>query len=207
MLEEYDDGHAMEWSCVYGSRTSWRVQESGLHATRAGLWRAPVKSGNDPYVDWCGSALDEVKSAWYPMWEPPTARGRAASDPATRWLEGKSGECRTLGSLAKSIITWAIQCQWRGSQQYYMLVKTFSVQALETVKSSPEGVNAEVWRKQARNYEPDIGIRYDVILRSLLKRRSGEHDERDLGCEINTLGAKRLSSSVERSIPRQQWSS
>ena len=54
-------------------------------------------------------------------------------------------------SLARSIITWAIQCQWRGSQQYYMLVKMFSVQALETVRSSPEGVNAEVWRKQARN--------------------------------------------------------
>ena len=83
--------------------------------------------------------------------EPPTARGRAASDPATRRLEGKAGQCRTLGSLARSIITWAIQCQWRGSQQYYMLVKMFSVQALETVKSSPEGVNAEVWRKQATN--------------------------------------------------------
>ena len=54
-------------------------------------------------------------------------------------------------SLVRSIITWAIQCQWRGSQQYYMLVKMFSVQALETVRSSPEGVNAEVWRKQARN--------------------------------------------------------
>ena len=32
-----------------------------------------------------------------------------------------------------------------------MLVKMFSVQALETVRNSPEGVNAEVWRKQARN--------------------------------------------------------
>ena len=66
-------------------------------------------------------------------------------------------------------------------------------------------VNAEVWRKQAKN-EPVVGIRYDVILRSLRIRRSGERDEQDLACEINTLGAKRLSSSVERSIPRQQWS-
>ena len=57
-----------------------------------------------------------------------------------------------------------------------------------------------------QKYEPGVGIRYDVILGSLLKRRSGEHDERDLACEIKTLGAKRLSSSVERSIPRQQWS-
>ena len=151
MLEEYDDGHAMEWSCVYGSRTSWRVQESGLHATRAGLWRAPVKSWIDPYVDWCGKCAGWSQERMVSNVEPPTARGRAASDPATRRLEGKAGECRTLGSLARSINTWAIQCQWRGSQQYHMLVKTFSVQALETVRSSPEGVNAEVWRKQTRN--------------------------------------------------------
>ena len=151
MLEEYDDGHAMEWSCVYGSRTSWRIQESGLHATRAGLWRAPVKSWNDPNVDWCGKCAGWSQERMVSNVEPPTARGRAASDLATRRLEGKAGECRTLGSLARSIITWAIQCQWRESQQYYMLVKMFRAQALETVRSSPEGVNAEVWRIQARN--------------------------------------------------------
>ena len=85
-----------------------------------------------------------------------------------------------------------------------MLVKMFSVQALETVRTSPEGVNAEVWRTQARNTNLAlVGIRYDVILRSLLRRRSGD-DERDPACEINTFGAKRLSSNVERSILRQQ---
>ena len=76
-----------------------------------------------------------------------------------------------------------------------MLVKMFSVDALEKVRNIPESVNAEVWRKQA----PGVGIRYDVILRSLRKRRSGERDEQDLTCEINTLGAKRrhrVSSEV-----------
>ena len=60
----------------------------------------------------------------------------------------------------------------------------FTVQALETVRNSPEGVIVEVWRKQ---------VRYDVIFGSLLKRRSCDHDKRDLACEVNMLGAKRLS--------------
>ena len=125
MLEEYDDGHAMEWSCVYGSRTSWRVQESGLHATRAGLWRAPVKSGNDPYVDWCGKCAGWSQERMVSNVEPPTARGRAASDPATRWLEGKAGECRTLAAWQDALLHErfsaseeghsSITCSWRCS--------------------------------------------------------------------------------------------
>ena len=125
MLEEYDDGHAMEWSCVYGSRTSWRVQESGLHATRAGLWRAPVKSGNDPYVDWCGKCAGWSQERMVSNVEPPTARGRAASDPATRWLEGKAGECRTLAAWQEALLHErfsaseeghsSITCSWRCS--------------------------------------------------------------------------------------------
>ena len=66
-------------------------------------------------------------------------------------MEGKADECRTLRTQARSIIICSIQYLLNGSQQYYMLVKMFSVKALETVRSSPEGVNAEVWRKQARN--------------------------------------------------------
>ena len=52
-----------------------------------------------------GSALDEVKERMVSNVEPPTARGRAASDPATRRLEGKADDCRTLGTLARNTIT------------------------------------------------------------------------------------------------------
>ena len=52
-----------------------------------------------------------------------------------------------------------------------------SDQALEIVWNSPEGVDAEVWRKLLWEYEPSVGIRYGAMLQSLLKRRFGEHDE------------------------------
>ena len=52
-----------------------------------------------------GSALGEVKERMVSNVEPPTARGRAASDPAARRLEGKADECRTLGSLARNFFT------------------------------------------------------------------------------------------------------
>ena len=90
---------------------------------------------------------------------------------------------------------------------------TAVLRAREDVQRTRSGDSEELSRRcecrsvsqTGRKYEPGVGIRYDVILGSLLKRRSGEHDERDLACEINTLGVKTLSSSVERSIPRQQW--
>ena len=132
--------------------------------------------------------------------------GRAASDPATRRLEGKADECRTNRNP--------------GKKHYYMSdsvpVKgvTAVLHAREDVQHASSGDTEELSRRcecssvaqTGQKYEPGVGIRYDVILRSLRKRRSGEHDEQDPACEINTLGAKRLSSSVERSIPRQQWS-
>ena len=118
--------------------------------------------------------------------------------------------------------SWSMQNTRKlGKKHYYMSdsmpVKrvTAVLHAREDVQRASSGDSEELSRRcecrsvaqTGQKYEPGVGIRYDVILRSLLKRRSGEHDERDLGCEINTLGAKRLSSSVERSIPRQQWSS
>ena len=68
MLKEYDDGQATEWSCVYGSRASRRVQESGLHATRPGLGELQrvVKRSLCRLVwevRWMKS-----KRAWNPMW-------------------------------------------------------------------------------------------------------------------------------------------
>ena len=116
---------------------------------------------------------------------------------------------------------WMQNTRKPGKKHYYMSdsmpVKrvTAVLHAREDVQRASSGDSEELSRRcecrsvaqTGQKYEPDVVIRYDVILRSLLKRRSGEHDERDLGCEINTLGAKRLSSSVERSIPRQQWSS
>ena len=76
MLEEYDDGHAMEWSCVYVIEGHLdRIQEKGLHANpRAGLMIVlPVKSWTRGSLcrDGCGiwrRSCYEVKSAWYPMW-------------------------------------------------------------------------------------------------------------------------------------------
>ena len=105
-------------------------------------------------------------------------------------------------------------------KHYYMsdsvLVKrvTAVLHAREDVQRASCGDSEELSRRchcrsvarTCPKYELGVGIRFDVILGSLLKRRSGERDEQDLACEINTLGAKRLSSSVERSIPRQQWS-
>ena len=52
-----------------------------------------------------GSALDEVTKHMVFNVETADRSGRAASDPATRRLEGKADERRTLGTLARSIIT------------------------------------------------------------------------------------------------------
>ena len=153
-----------------------------------------------------GSALDEVKSAWYPMWN------RRQLGVEQRRIQPHDGWKENLVNAEHSQL---------GKKHYYMSdsvpVKrvTAVLHAREDVQRASSGDSEELSRRcecrsvaqTGQKYEPGVGIRYDVILRSLLKRRSGEHDERDLGCEINTLGAKRLSSSVERSILRQQWSS
>ena len=108
-----------------------------------------------------------------------------------------------------------------GKKHYYMSdsvsVKrvTAVLHAREDVQGASSGDSEELSRRceyrsvaqTGQKYEPGVAIRYDVILRSLRKRRSGEHDEQDPACEMNTLGVKRLSSSVERSVPRQRWSS
>ena len=91
---------------------------------------------------------------------------------------------------------------------------TAVIHAREDVQRASSGDSEELSRRcecrsvaqTGQQYEPGVGIRYDVILGSLRKRRYGERDELDLACEVNTLGAKMLSSSVERRIPRQQWS-
>ena len=148
-----------------------------------------------------------------------------------RWMKSRAHgiQCGTADSSGSSSVgscytkagrkSWSMQNTRKpGKEHYYMSdsvpVKrvTAVLHAREDVQRASSGDSEELSRRcecrsvahTGQKYEPGVGIRYDVILRSLLKRRSGEHDERDLGCEINTLGAKRLSSSVERSIPRQQ---
>ena len=68
-----------------------------------------------------------------------------------------------------------------------MLVMTLSDQALENVRISLEGVSAEVCRNLLWVYEPGVGIRYGVLLQSLLKTRFGKHDETDLAREIESF--------------------
>ena len=68
-----------------------------------------------------------------------------------------------------------------------MLVMMLSDQALEIVRNFPEGVGAEVWRTLLWEYEPGVGVRYGAMLQSLLKRRFGEHDEKDLAREIESV--------------------
>ena len=65
------------------------------------------------------------------------------------------------------------------TQLCYMLVMMLNDQALEIVRNSPEAIVA-VWRSLLWEYEPSVGIRHGAMLQSLLKRRSGEHDETDL---------------------------
>ena len=57
-------------------------------------------------------------------------------------------------------------------------------QALEIMRSSPEGMAAEEWRKLV--LEPDVGIQYDATLQFLLRRRSGDYDETDSALEIES---------------------
>ena len=80
-----------------------------------------------------------------------------------------------------------VELQSLSTQLYYMLVMMLSDQAVETVRNSPEGIGAEVWRKLLWEYEPAVGIRYGAMLQSLLKRRFGEHDETDLAREIESF--------------------
>ena len=77
-----------------------------------------------------------------------------------------------------------VELQSLSTQLYYMLVMMLSDQALETVRHSPEGVGAEVWRKLLWECEPAVGTRYGA---TLLKRRFGEHDDTDLAREIASL--------------------
>ena len=82
------------------------------------------------------------------------------------------------------------------TQLYYMLVMMLNDQAQEIARNSPEATVA-VWRKLLWEYEPSVGIRYGAMLQSLLKRRSGEHDETDLAREIESfeLDIPSMSSS------------
>ena len=52
-----------------------------------------------------------------------------------------------------------VELQSLSTQLYYMLVMMLSDQAPEIVRNSPEGVDAEVWRKLLWEYEPGVGIR------------------------------------------------
>ena len=101
-----------------------------------------------------------------------------------------------------------------GKKHYYMIdsvpVKrvTAVLHAREDVQRASSGGSEELSRRceyrsvaqTGQKYEPGVAIRYDVILRSLRKTRSGEHDEQDPTCEINTLGVKRLSSEVSSEV-------
>ena len=59
-----------------------------------------------------------------------------------------------------------------------MLLMMLNDQALETVRNSPEGIRAEVWRMLLWTYEKGVGVRYGAMLQSLLKRRFGEKEDR-----------------------------
>ena len=48
------------------------------------------------------------------------------------------------------------------SQLHYTLVTMFEAQALEKIRSSPEVMAAEEWRKASLKHEPDVGIQYDA---------------------------------------------
>ena len=154
-----------------------------------------------------GSALDEVKSAWYPMWN------RRQLGVEQRRIQLHDGWKENLVNAEHSQL---------GKKHYYMSdsvpVKrvTAVLHAREDVQrassgdsegSSPEGVNAEVWRKQARNTNlalvSDMTWYLDLCWKDdLVNIMSGTWVVRSTRSE-----RKRLSSSVERSIPRQQWSS
>ena len=66
---------------------------------------------------------------------------------------------------------------------------TAVLHAREDVQRASSGDSEELSRRcecrsvaqTGQKYELGVGIRYDVILGSLLKRRSGEHDEAGLG--------------------------
>ena len=76
------------------------------------------------------------------------------------------------------------ELQSLSTQLCYMLVMMLGDQAQETVRNSPEGVGAEVWRKLLWEFGPGVGIRYGAMLQSPLKRRFGGHDETDLARKI-----------------------
>ena len=117
-------------SC-YGMELCLRI-ENILKGSRKWFTRDKSRSvtcssevGNDPYVDWCGKCAGWSQERMVSNVEPPTARGRAASDPATRWLEGKAGECRTLAAWQEALLHErfsaseeghsSITCSWRCS--------------------------------------------------------------------------------------------
>ena len=80
-----------------------------------------------------------------------------------------------------------VEVQSLSTQLYYMPMMMLSDQAQEIVRSSPEGVGADVWRKLLWEYEPGVGIRCGAMLQSLFKRRFGEHDETDLARELESF--------------------
>ena len=146
-----------------------------------------------------------------------------------RWMKSRAHgiQCGTADSSGSSSVRssytkagrkswWMQNTRKPGKKHYYMSdsvpVKRVTAVLLhdrEDVQRASSGDSEEELSRRCecrsvaqtgQKYEPDVVIRYDVILRSLLKRRSGEHDERDLGCEINTFaerrGCHRVSSEV-----------
>ena len=51
-----------------------------------------------------------------------------------------------------------VELQSLSTQLYHMLVMMLGDQPLETVRNSPEGNGADVWRKLLWRYEPGVGI-------------------------------------------------
>ena len=68
-----------------------------------------------------------------------------------------------------------------------MLVMMLSDQAQEMFGTLLKVLGAEVWRKLLWEDEPGVVVKYGAMLRSLLTRRFGEHDETDLALEIESF--------------------
>ena len=73
------------------------------------------------------------------------------------------------------------------TQLCYLLVMMLNEHALEIVRNSPQGVGAEVWRTLLWVYGQGVGIRCGATLQSSLKRRFGDHDEKDLARETRVI--------------------
>ena len=111
-----------------------------------------------------------------------------------------------LDPIANSDMSKELQAL--SAQLYHVLVMMLNDQALETVRNSPEGVEAEVWRELLCEYELGVCMRYGAMSQSL--KRFGAHDETGLAREIEFFerdvskheqpSSDLISDTIERGI-------